>query len=97
MCMCVKETEERGTDWYTKGKEAAGETSEARVILGEYSSWAIIKGGDNTAKKKNRQTKNKLSDRENHDSEEGRRKERQKTEQECTTAEQRCHMSISLQ
>lgn len=37
-----RETEERGTDWYIEGEDAAGETSEERVILGEHSSRAII-------------------------------------------------------
>lgn len=27
--VCERETEERGTDWYTEGKDAAGETSES--------------------------------------------------------------------
>lgn len=82
MCICVcdreRETEERGTDWYVEGKDAAGETSEASEISGEYGSRAIIRDykGRLQSKAKNwQQTINKLSDRENDDSEEGKRKE----------------------
>lgn len=69
--VCVKESEERGTDWYIEGKDAAGETSEARVILGEYSGLSVIKGRQH--RKKRTGTTNTLSDRANDDSEDCRR------------------------
>lgn len=42
MCVCLRETEEKGTDWYSEGKDAAEETSEVTVIFGENSSRPII-------------------------------------------------------
>lgn len=41
MCVCVRQ-EEKGTDWYSQGTDAAGETSEVTAIFGEESSQAVI-------------------------------------------------------
>lgn len=81
-----------GTDWYIEGKAAAGETSEARVILGDYSSLALIKG--KKTQERNWQTTNK---RKKEREQRVREKIGWETEQECTTAEQQCHIGISLQ
>lgn len=61
MCACVRETEERGTDWYIEGKDAAGETSESDIR--RVQQFGHNKQGENTVKKKNRRTTNTLSDK----------------------------------